>query len=283
MAINFAVDLECEPKRFFGEGNCQNGKRIIEKKLAALDKAQTIRDMAREAGDDPYEIRVKLEDLKVHQADENPVGPVVGLADVEEEAKGLDGHSAQCGTCPVNVRKEPFGCFCWINYPIPESAEKWLISRLQPPGTFGGGLCYHLVRGSGCSGRTVRAMREAGALSARLATKVKVMKGLLGYRSVTSDQIIEYIFGPGELIEPMLCFDILLFFGAIRVDGTIPAHRGDKGMLGLGDLSSREAKAQRTSLEVGSDSDAEKGMGFENLFKVMYLSWVHGVPASLSW
>jgi hypothetical protein len=205
------------------------------------------------------------------------------LAELEAEAKPLDEQSAACLKCPVNYLAKPYGCFGAVNYPIPASAENWLLGRLQPSGTIGAHLCLKFMSELRVSGDSIRQMRRSGLFENPKTTKVTYIKRFLKSLSVSADQLLETIFMAGNAVAPAHCFNILLWLGAIKYDGKTPGSLDDQGMARqLLRLRSRADKELHASLELGPKPDSADAEVFQSLMKALYLSWLHDVPLLMS-
>lgn len=280
MAIDYAVTLECEPKRHFGGGDCAKGTLDILERLKSRNRASAFRQLTGNKGTNQVNHSLTLM-VSVHGP--NPTQKKVTLAELDAEAKLLEERAPACSGCRANFLGQPYGCFGAINYPIPESGEAWLLGRMQPAGSLGAQLCAEFMAEFGVKGESVRRMRDEGLFEARKAGKVTLSKSFLKSVSLSADQLLETIFMAGNPLDPGHCFGILVWLGAIRVDGQIPSSPDDQAVIRtLIGLQSPQAKEQHTQLELGPKMTAKAPAEFQFLVTALYLCWVHAVPLYIS-
>ena len=280
MAIDYCLAYECNPKRHFGNGDCNKGTGEILERLKAKTRAQFIMRMAKQEGRDPYAISV---DVITSGSDGNQIQKSVTIAELEGYSKSLVEHSADCNGCPAKCIEGSYGCIGCINYPISAQAENWLIDRLQPSGTMGAEMCFDLIRDRGINGSQAANMRQRGLFEITQAKKIILKKALFKNQSITADQLFETMFMVGNPIDPFHCFGVLLFFGALTIDGRVITDPKDSNSLAkLLDLKTQEDKAQHTQQVLGPPSDSEEIKCFESYFRAMYLSWFYEVPLLVS-
>jgi len=280
MAIDYAVTLECEPKKHFGSGDCAKGALNILDRLKSKNRAAALRQLTDGKGVNEAVVTIRL---MIHDREGNPIQREVTLAELEAEAKLLDGHASACNGCRANFLGQAYGCFGAINYPIPESGEAWLLGRVQPAGSLGAQLCAEFMAEFGLKGDPVRRMRDEGLFDARKTGKATLSKKFLRSVSVSADQLLETIFMAGNPLAPGHCFGILIWLGAIRVDGRVPSSPDDQAVIRtLLGLQSPQDKEQHTQLELGPKMTAKGPAEFQLLATALYLCWVCDVPLYIS-
>lgn len=125
MAIDHVVSLDCAPKRALGvEG--------LVDRIKARSRAEGVIRFAREHGDTrPVEaITFKIGMMGPKGVFEEREASVSSLL---QHSAALEPHRGACATCPANRgKREGFGCYQSINYPIRASTEEWLVQRLPP-------------------------------------------------------------------------------------------------------------------------------------------------------
>jgi hypothetical protein len=135
MAIDHVVSLDCGPKRALGiEG--------LVDRLKARSRAESVIRFAREQGDtSPVEaITFKIGIMGPKGVVEEREASVTSLL---QHSAALEQHRHVCAACPANRgKREGFGCYESINYPIRASTEEWLLHRL--PSTLGCTAGYFL-------------------------------------------------------------------------------------------------------------------------------------------
>lgn len=96
MAIDYTLELPCEPKRKLGlEG--------LSDRLRLLEDLQTELDLTPEQMASVREVVFELRPLAFH-----------------------------CSKCPANHRNREFGCFGRVETPLSEEAEDWILELLPP-------------------------------------------------------------------------------------------------------------------------------------------------------
>lgn len=279
MAIDYAVSLECEPKRYFGNGDALQGELAILERLKARNRARVVREMMRQKGMSDANPTINVQTV---DAQGNAVERKVTVAELEAEARALDEQAVACANCPANILSQPYGCNGAINYPVPQAGEAWLLSRVQPPGTLGAKLCAEFMDEFKIAGDAIRQLRAGGFFEAKQASSVPLVKGLFKGKSLSADQLLETVMSVGELLQPGHCFGVLIWLGAIEVDGRIPASHDDQATIQtLLALTTVEEKVEHTRLDVGPKAPPP-AEGFQNLVIALYLCWVYDVPLYIS-
>lgn len=273
MAVDYVVNLECEPKLGVGGGESAKGTEAILELLKARSRAGAILEMATAQGKDPADLSVTVRLL-------TPTGVAtqqkVTYGQLIEQAKPLDDHSASCERCPANFLASPYGCYGTLNYPVPTSSEQWLFNRLQPPNHIGGHLFLQSIKDFKNRGATVDRMRAAGLFESKNALSVSHRLSFLSRVTVTSSQLIEAILGAGETLDPWHCGSVLLWVGGIEVDGVVPTEPEHAEV--LPSLESVFARHTRTAFAVAPGASGTGDNPFLHVLKALYSSWVQGVP-----
>jgi hypothetical protein len=252
MALDYCVAFACNPKQFFGKGDCIQGSVDILERLKAKDRGAMLAQMARQDGQDPYAVSLKLclSDQATH-----PAPQFVTLRQLEEHALPLQQLAPACEGCPARCFDTAYGCFGCINYPISSEAEDWLLSRLQASGPVGAALCLDYMADFAISGAPIARMRQSGLLAAPRARRVTLNTGLFGSKSVTADQLLESLFLVGNPLDPGHCFGVLIWLGAIAVDGRVPVSPTDRGRIQkLASLTTPDTRARSAQLDLGPDA-----------------------------
>jgi len=276
MAIDYAITLACEPRRHFGSGNVEHGTIELLEKLKARDRASAIREFARAKGIDLSGQKVTM---NVHDREGNPVQKQVTIAELELEARDLDSQAAACVGCPANVLGQAYGCYAAIHYPISAAGEAWLISRVQPPGTLGAIMCADYLSEFGVTGERAKQLRQAGNFESRQAPRATLKKGFLKSVSVSFDQLFEAMFLCGNTVSPSHCLGVLLWFGAVQVEG---AASSAEALQDLAGTDAVQRRAEGTRFDLGPDPESPGELAFFMFAKAMYLAWVLDVPLYVS-
>ncbi|MBC8100114.1 MAG: hypothetical protein H7Y11_11775 [Armatimonadetes bacterium] len=208
MAIDYIIDYPCVPKRAFTTDG------IIER-LKGEDRAAAIIALFRENGDDrpPSEMGFEFSRSAPNGEEQVRVIVVQDLLDAAAELHTADGH---CEGCPANRTGKPFGCMGFVQYPVSEQGELWLLNQLpmttEP-------LVWLLLK-QGLSefdydGASVRPLRAADG-GVYFRTPLAPLRQL-GEVRIDADQLFEMLFAVGH-INPNHAALLLLFLGGIDRD-----------------------------------------------------------------
>jgi hypothetical protein len=208
MAIDYIINHSCIPKQTLGTGG-------ILDRLKGQERARTIIKLFRQNGDErpPSEMGFEFTRRGPDGEEENRVIVVQELLDAAEELRPLEQH---CVGCPANRTDMPFGCMGFINYPITEAAENWLLDRLPVPDEpLVWLLLKQVMQEFKYDGSTVNEWRVNGDM---FFETPNVNGRRLGELSVDSNQVFEMLFGRREYIMPRQAALLLLFFRAVERD-----------------------------------------------------------------
>ena len=256
MAIDYVIDLDCIPKQTLGTMG------ILER-LKGRDRAEAIIQLYRQNGDmrPPSEMGFEMVRTAADGSEETQIVVVQHLLDSAEELQPLEHY---CDGCPANRTGDPFGCMGQISYPISPYAEAWLLNQLPDPPT--APLVWLLlrqgIRDFNYDGRTVRALREAGATH---FSEQRTIRRELGEIYVDSDQVFEMTFLLGN-IQPNHAGILLLFFGAI--DRELNAD----DIMQIGELPLEAREAVDFLITISADDDESTGEMKQFLY-ALYLAW----------
>lgn len=280
MGIDYFIGLDCDTKRDFGEVDCVDGALAILACKKARDRADAVRKMLMEDGEDPAEVTLEM---GMPDRDGNIELREVTLADLEASAKPIEGQEGPCVGCSANFLEQPYGCIGSIRYPFPSSAERWLTDRIQPYPSFGAVLFFQNLKDQGITGAHVRQSRGAGALEAKKPIKVSYKTGFLKKISANSDQLLEAVLFDEEGFSALQCYGILLMLGAIHFDGGPPEGQEGADLAGsLFGCEDPEKKLSMTTLYLGEESEDVAIMQIQAYLEAAYRAWVHGVPLFVS-
>lgn len=205
MAIDHIIDYDCVPKQTM----TTNG--ILER-LKEEKRAIEIIRLFRANGDErpPSEMGFEFTRSTPTGEEEYQVIVVQDLLDRAAELKPLEHH---CKGCPANRAGRPFGCMDFINYPISQAAEVWMIEQLPVPDE---PLIWLLLRQGikefKYNGSTVEPLRAS--TDTYFETQA-VLTRRLGEFEINANQVFEMIFGVGNIL-PNHGALILLFLHAIK-------------------------------------------------------------------
>lgn len=230
MGVDYVIDRTCGAK----DRHTTDG---LLAQLKARNVATAIAAHARAGGDQrPPEQIVATRVLRRPDGD---VEVEVTLAQMLAEGAALDRDSAGCRGCPVSAG-EAFGCFGYIRYPIPGSAERWLLGRLaddlEAPTVR---LLKRMIEDFKYDGAPSRRMRASPGMFFAEATAPRRTWGakrlLRGYPfAVDTDQLFHAMFHVGS-IEPTHGAMLCAIIGMIPLEAVPDRDRLAKAHLDLPD------------------------------------------------
>ena len=268
MAIDYMIEFDCAPKRALSAAG------ILER-LKERQRAQEVIEWFRAAGDDRPPARMGFE-FSQSTPDDSGDKQLIVVQDLLDHAAELDEHAEHCRDCPANRRGRPYGCAGFIQYPITAQAETWLLERLPVPDE---PLVWLLlrqgIRSLGYDGSSVKALRDGAAGHAADGPTYFELPDApqrrLGELRVTSDQLLEMIFGVGERIIPNHAGILLLFVHAIERD----LEAAD-----IQDISSSAAATrERHNFEMSEAAESDQCVReFVAFFHALYTAWQLDAP-----
>lgn len=271
MSCDYWVELDCAPRRALGNGDVEQGGNAILETLKAAAHASLIEQVAAERGVGPDDIPLRF----VQSRPEGSTEVELRHSELLVEAARFGPHAGACEGCAANVRESPAGCYLQLAYPVKEATEAWLLERLQPPGTVGGFLLERALDDFGYDGEPVKEMRHHGLFELEESPS----RDWSPTRRVRADQIWHGILQVGASLDPGHLMGVLLWLGALRVNGRVPGEvRADASLLQK--LLQLEAPAQRAmtaGLVLGLETSEEVAEG-QRLLQAFYASWVTGAP-----
>lgn len=260
MAIDYTIGYDCVPKQTF------SSEGILER-LKGRERAESVIQLFRRNGDErpPAEMGFEFTRSTPEGEEETQVIIVQTMLDRFAELEAVEHH---CAGCPANRTGMPFGCNGFIQYPITEAAEKWLLDRLPTPDDT---LVWSLLRlgikefqYDGASVEPLRAASQTYFESARPGRR------MLGELRVDANQIFEMIFAVGS-IQPNHAALLLLFVNAItreleadQIMHITPATPDVETKYPF--LLTPEQRDDRTIAE------------FKAFFRALYMAWMLNVP-----
>ena len=276
MAVDYVVHFPCPPKTQLGDSDSLVGSGRIVEMLKARNRAVMIRDMSEKDGQDPNAVTIKV--MRVNTRGQS-VESVVRYADLKREGAKLKPFEAECDGCPANCRGRSFGCFGFVSYPIPRRTEEWLMDLVQPPHTVGGHLFQRAVNDFHYHGQPIQRMRKGGLFEARAPVEI-AFENEQNTVTLTSDQVWQAILGVGGSLDPWHSIGVLLWLGAVEVDGRRVETPEDA--LKLRQLATPAERNGRTAAAFGDHIEDAAIVAARELLRAMYLSWVLDVPLLIS-
>jgi hypothetical protein len=164
----------------------------------------------------------------------------------------------------------------FLPYPIGPSAEAWLIGRVQPPGSLGHTLVSRMLEDFGYTGEHFAAWREQGLITAPEPLRVVLREGLPPL-TLSTDQIFHAIFAVGSRLDPSHCALLLLWLGALAIDGAVADTPDFTPLVTMRELSTYELRLARSSLVVGEPSTDRGVAAMQLMLGMLYTAWLNDV------
>lgn len=267
MGIDYVINYPCLPK------DALTTEGIVER-LKNRDRAEQVVQLYRQQGDHRPISEIGFE-VTYRAADGSDHTKLVIAGDLIDQATVLDDFQAECDGCPANRTGQPFGCIGYINYPIANEAEIWLLEQL--PSENDPVLFLMLMRGItefGYTGESARTLRDqVGVYFANPDTLARRYAEM----DVTTDVLFEMTFQLGP-IQPGHAMMLLLFYRAIPRDAIDPQSIID---LTRHELSPDEFMEQYPfSYEINS-SDHPSIIDLKRLLKGLYFAYALNVEVLL--
>jgi len=280
MACDYVVHYECQAKLDFGEGDSLVGTEKLLEAVKAQNRAELLEEMARSSGKPLEKERITLNLITPEGISEQRE---VSYGDLVNEASPLERIGPQCSSCPANFLNQPMGCSGALNYPIAFGIEEWIAENIQPADNFGGNLCLQFMTEFQVDGSHTQAMRDAGYFEAKKQLQTVVSKRLFKSIKITTNQVFDAILGAGNPLQPSHVWGILMWFGALKIDGRSLGHIGDREPLDvLLSCSTRDEKLEHVSLEVGERDTDSVICQIQDLLDAMFRCWIEDVPMLIS-
>ncbi|QEL17006.1 hypothetical protein [Limnoglobus roseus] len=269
MSLETIIDFPCRVKKDLGHGDPRAGTPVLLDLIAVRERIEQVRASTR-----PDYLSVDLPVRLLRMKDGSPVEQSTTLGQLEAEAIALDPHVPVCTNCPVNARRAPFGCVVVVRYPVKKSAERWLLDRVQPPDTIGGAMCLESLIEANADGEPTRDHRTRGLLEAFPGLDRDLPKNVFDKPELTADELLQLLLLSRGKFVPWQSLNILLWFGAIKLEETVPTTADDA--LKLARLEPVD-RAKRAKLFLGQ-SDSDAGIeDWRNFLKALFVGWVRDV------
>lgn len=262
------IEFDCAPKRALSAAG-------IMERLKERQRAQEVIEWFRAAGDQRPPAQMGFEFSQSTPGDSGDKQLIV-VQDLLDHAAVLDEHAEHCRACPANRAGRAYGCAGFIKYPITALAETWLLDRLPVPDE---PLVWLLLRQGiqnlGYDGASVKALRDKDAGAAADGPTYFELPDApqrrLGALRVSSDQLLEMIFGVGERIIPNHAGILLLFVHAIGRDLEAVEIQGIS--------SSEPVTREQYAFEMSDAADSDQRIReFVAFFHALYTAWQLDAP-----
>lgn len=272
MGADLIVDLSCDAKLALGAGDALRGTLAIMGMRKSRSQAMAVAAQLQASG-------VAMEKARVTIVVQTPDGREerqVSVAELLAHSAPLQDHASACPSCPANATNQPYGCLGYLPYPIGPSAEAWLIGRLQPPGSLGHMLVCKMLEDFGYSGEHFAAWREKGLISAPEPMSVVLREGDPPL-TMSTDQIFHALFAVGDRLDPTHCALVLLWLGALAIDGEVAATADRTPLITMRELDTVELRQARSALVVGEPSEDPGVATMQLMLGMLWFAWVNDV------
>ncbi|MCS7072649.1 MAG: hypothetical protein NZM00_14175 [Anaerolinea sp.] len=258
MAIEYAVDLGCEPKSVLGTAG------ILER-LKERARANLIIQQFRAAGDQRPPSQMGFEFTR-SSLDGDGETELLIVQDLLDRAAELDPLAVHCAGCPASLTGQSFGCIGQINYPISDRAEAWLLDQLP---TIEQPLIWLLLReGSqklGHDSALTRQLRASGQYFEERRLRGRDLTEFV----FSADQVFEMLFLMGH-IQPHEAGILLMFFNAIPRD----AEADTLVAILKRTLPPQQIAAQFPFLLRPEPDDDRSIAEFKAFFRALHTAWI---------
>lgn len=274
MGADYILHRECDVKLALGQGDPTEGTTRLLGMLKAQSRGHAVAQMLEQQGQDPAVATITMRVM----GPDGPVDRQVTAAEMSAEAAPLADLEGHCKDCDACVMSPAFGCVGYLNYPLTDRLEHWLIERIQPVDSLGGDLLMGAIADFGYDGSAMADWRQRPELVERSKALSKVVaKKLLRKTTVSTDQLFQAILQVGPL-NPSHCMGVLLWFGCLEVNGTVPQAIEAAPLIALTEARTPAARQQVGAFDAGPPHDDAMIRGFQQLLSAMYWSWVLAVP-----
>ncbi len=265
MSLETIIDFPCRVKKDLGHGDPRAGTPVLLDLLVVRERVEQVRATTRP---DYLSVDLPVKLLRGGVEQTNTLGQL------EVEAIALDPHVPVCTNCPANARRAPFGCVVVVRYPIKKNAERWLLDRVQPPDTIGGALCLETLAEANTDGEVTRDHRARGLLEAFPGLDREFPKNAFDKPELTADELLQPLLLTHSKLLPWQSLNVLLWFGAIKLDDAVPATADDAMKLARLEPADR---AKRAKLYLGSGEPEAGVEDWRSLLKAVFVGWVRDV------
>lgn len=273
MGADYILDRSCEPKLFLGGGDVMAGTTRMLAMLKAKSRAEAIGHMMAQSGQDPATASVTV----VVMGPDGPQERAVTVAEMSSQAAPLQALAPHCSSCSACAMAATFGCFGYMNYPLTETVERWIVARMQSADTLGGFLLLKAIEDFGYDGRAMNSWRQREDLM----SLPNALAATVGNQRVSTDQLLQAILHVGSELGPAHSVGVLLWLGGLKFDGQVPGPGTSGDPSALIAISSATTEPQRRAIlefDIGPPDHDDSVRGFQQLLYAMYASWVLDVP-----
>ena len=216
MAIEYIIEHKCPAKQKF------TAETMI-MMLKHTRSAENIVKAEMQAGKTQQEARENT--VTMHRVDSagNDISYDAKVGDIIDGSAPLMALAGNCKECPASIGWE-FSCYGAINYPVSARSEQWLMGlaaqALEKKNL--GMMAVEFITDNKFSGEPFVKMRQNPTFfESRKPAELVVGKGLFGKKTVTSDQLLQFLL-PAKLTEASHMQVISSLSGGLRVQKERP-------------------------------------------------------------
>lgn len=152
----------------------------------------------------------------------------VPMKQLAEQCRPLGALAPHCKACPASLGRGAFGCVGAVNYPIPGSAEAWLLSRLPDDAKAPGlELLLRFLADFKVDGAPVDSQRGRREVYESPQPLRRKWGGLLSSKTVSSSQMLHLLFHMDSTLEPVVTMLMAKVLDAAREQ---PAAQEEQGI-----------------------------------------------------
>jgi len=269
MAADFILLHPCPVKQALGDGNVDAGTDRLLECLKARGRAAAVAEHHRRRGEEPAG---KTITLQLYHATRGTETRQVAYEELLAQAAPLEPLEPHCRGCPANVLGRPFGCIGDVKYPIPLTTQRWLLDRIEPPGTLGGQFFLRGVADFDYTGEPLVSFRQNGLLEGATPPSRTFHVGPGNDLTLSVDQLLQGVLCVNAPLDPTHCLLVLLWLGALRFDG-VGLATVDRLREAIG-LTTPAERSRRVGLDLGRPHDDPAVRSMQSLLEGFFAAWV---------
>ena len=128
------------------------------------------------------------------------------------------------------------------------------------------------------TGEPIRRFRKAGLFTSATGF-TRIFKNEKQTKTVSTDAVFQAVLCLKKPLDPTHCLLVLLWIGALKIDGQIPQTPED--IAPLLNAKTRAERLRACDLDLGEESKTPGIYTMQTLFENLYLSWALAAPLSV--
>jgi hypothetical protein len=273
MAVDTVLNWPCEVKQTLQQREETPATVQLVELLKSRHRVIRLAEIAQEKGipEDQMSVTIQVDGPPTRESTR-----VVSLPTLREQAAVLDPLESHCAGCAANASSQAFGCIHFTQYPISQASEQWLMDRVQPPNSPGGFLLLAAFQDLGYDGEPIKEYRSRGLFEAPEPFVKKFPPNKFNRAEISSDQLFHAVFGVGIELDASHVMMVLMWLGAIALDGKVPTVPQQFGI--IAELTPAERK-ERATLELGPAEALTQAGDFPGFLRLLFRCWQLDQPA----